>query len=120
MAKITDDELAALKTKHGKVLVLETAPDTAEGDEAPGDTWVFRAPRRADWMAHKLLATKAIAGDASGTLASVQLARACLVWPSAADFDALIEAAPAIADGMGGELLASFRGGLQLRASKSG
>ena len=120
MAKITDDELTKLKAAHGKVLVLETAPDTAEGDEAPGDTWVFKSPKRADWMAHKHLTTKSIAGDASGVLANVQLARACLVWPKSEDFDALVEMAPAIADGMGAELVGTFRGGLQLRASKSG
>lgn len=130
MAKIGDDELAKLKAAHGKVFVFETLalPDDADSaaiqnfdpKTAPCDSWVFKAPKRVDWMAHKLLTTKAMAGDASGVLANSQLARACLVWPKADEFDALHEAAPDLTDDMGSNLLVEFRGGLHLRVSKSG
>lgn len=117
MPKITTpEELAALKAANPRgVLARLVGPEDAE-DEAC-DEYVFRVPSRQDYNGYKTHQKKALLGQAMPD-AAASLARACLLFPSKDDFDALRERAPAIAEDLGEALVESAAAGLSVREGK--
>ena len=117
MPKITDDELAKVRTANPRgVKVLTVIPEDAPAD-ADGDDYVFRKIDRAAYTKHRSMQRRALVGQGGGDEASM-LARALLVWPTVADFDALRESAPAVPEDFGNFLIEDANAGLMVREGK--
>lgn len=128
MPRITDENLAQIRTKHPRgVKVLEVALDEeaaaeaakslAEGQELPVDEFVFRKIDRASHTKYRSLQKRSMVHGGGGDEATL-LARELLVWPTVQDFDALRERAPAITEDFGHALLADAAAGLEVREGK--
>lgn len=116
MAKISDDDLQKLKAANPRgVIVRLVGPE--EADDEACDEYVFRVPTRADYNGYKTHQKKALLGQAMSD-AAASLARACLLFPSKDDFDALRERAPAIVEDLGEEIVESASAGLSVREGK--
>jgi hypothetical protein len=118
MAKITDEELKALREKHPRgVKVLEAVPEDAP-EGAPGDEFVFRKIDRAAHTKYRAMSKRGLAQGSGGDEPAL-LARELLIWPKeVAEFDQLRERAPGIAEEMGYALLADADAGLTVREGK--
>lgn len=117
MPKITTpEELAAFKAANPRGIITRlVGPEEAEDDAC--DEFVFRVPTRQDFLAYKTHQKKALLGQAAPD-AAASLARACLLFPSKEDFDALRDKAPAIAEDLGEELVEAAAAGLSVREGK--
>lgn len=81
--KLTEDQIAALKEKHGEITVVATV----EGDCA------FRLPKRAEYSRYQEFLFR----EATRHKAPEMLVRDCVVAPSKEEFDALLERRPGVA-----------------------
>lgn len=116
MAKITDEQLAKLRTEHPRgVKFLTVAPDGQPDDE--GDEFVFRNVDRAEYTRYKSAQQASLVGRGAGDHRTL-LARSLLLFPTVAEFDALREKAPAIPEEFGDILAADADAGLTVREGK--
>lgn len=116
MPKISDDDFQKLKAANPRGVISKlVGPDEAEDDAC--DDFVFRVPTRQDYNSYKTHQKRALLGQAAPD-AAASLARACLLFPSKDDFDALREKAPAIVEDLGEELVEAAAAGLSVREGK--
>jgi hypothetical protein len=112
MQKITDEELAAVRAKNTRgVVVLNVVND----DGAVVGQFAFKKIGRVEYAQFRS-ATKqgSMRGGGTGE-EEQQLARSLLVWPEdKAAFDALREDAPAVVTGFGQELLSDADAGFSV------
>lgn len=116
MARITDAQLAELRTKHTRGIKLLTIAPDGEPDDS-GDDYVFRVVDRPEYTRYKAATQAAIVGRGAGDQRTM-LARALLLFPEATEFDALRDKAPAITEEMGDILAAEADAGLTVREGK--
>ena len=116
MSKITDEQLAKLRADNPRGVRLFTVAPEDAGDDA-GDDFVFRKIDRATYVQCRGHQKKALVGQGPADAFSL-LAKNLLLFPSASDFDALRERAPAICEEFGEELYADADAGLTVREGK--
>lgn len=117
MSRISDEELAALRSKNPRgVKVLEAVSEGAKDDEH-GDEFVFRKIDRTAHTKYRALSKRTLAQGSGGDEPAL-LARELLLWPTVEEFDQLRERAPGAAEEMGYALLADADGGLTVREGK--
>jgi hypothetical protein len=114
--KISDEELEKLKASHPRgVKVLLAGP--ADADDADCDDFVFGAVTRAVWVQYRGNVKASLAGRGPADAATI-LAKNLLLYPTAAEFDALREKAPAITEEFGEILAADADAGMSVREGK--
>jgi hypothetical protein len=96
------------KSKHGGTLHLLEYDD---GQSAV----IAKQPPRAEW--ERMVATSA-ADRANAARAVENFARACIVWPSSAELDAIVNERPALLAAFGGELADLAGASEKIRAKK--
>lgn len=92
---MTDDQMKALKEKYGKRLAVIPIPAT-EWD--PACEIVIKAPPRGEYKRFRSM----LFNDEQKPEALETLAKACLVYPEPAQFQAMLEDRPALAETVGG------------------
>lgn len=114
--KISDEALDKLKAAHPRgVKVLLAGP--ADADDADCDDFVFSAVTRAVWVQYRGNVKASLAGRGPADAATI-LAKNLLLFPTAAEFDALREKAPAIVEEFGEILAADADAGMSVREGK--
>ncbi len=115
MPQISDEQLAKLRAENPRgVKVYTVGP--AEG-EGPSDHYVFRTVDRATYTQYRAHQKRGLVGQGPSDPASI-LAKNLLLFPSAQDFDALRERAPAITEEFGELLAADADAGLVVTEGK--
>lgn len=122
--KISPEEIAQLKTanppprgskrEHG-IILLSAGPDDA--DVVDCDDFVFKVPPRATWVQYRGHVKASLAGRGPADAATI-LAKNCLLWPTAAEFDALRERAAPITEEFGEILASAADDGMSVREGK--
>lgn len=112
MQKITDEELAALRAKNTRgIVVLSVRND--DGDVA--GQFAFKKIDRSAYAQFRANNKFALAHGGGTGEEEQQLARSLLVWPEdKREFDALREDAPAVVTGFGQELLSDADAGFSV------
>lgn len=112
MQKITDEELAALRAKNTRgIIVLNVQND--DGDVV--GQFAFKKIDRGAYAQYRASNKFAMAHGGGTGEEEQQLARGLLVWPEdKAVFDALREDAPAVVTGFGNELLTDASAGFSV------
>ena len=109
--KITDEELAALRAKNTRgVVVLNVQNDDGETVQQ----FAFKKIDRGAYAQYRANNKFAMASGGGTGEEEQQLARSLLVWPDVTAFDQLREAAPAVVTGFGQELLLDASAGLSV------
>ncbi len=112
MQKITDEELAAVRAKNTRgVVVLNVVND----DGVVVGQFAFKKIDRGSFAQFRANNKFALAHGGGTGEEEQQLARSLLVWPEdKAAFDALREEAPAVVTGFGQELLSDADAGFSV------
>jgi len=114
--KISDEALDKLKAAHPRgVKVLLAGADDAPDEEC--DDYVFGVVTRATWVQYRGNLKASLAGRGPADAATI-LAKNLLLFPTAAEFDALREKAPAIVEEFGEILAADADAGMSVREGK--
>lgn len=103
MPKINDEDLATLRAKHPRgVVVLNATPTNDEGSPTgEPEQFVFKVIDRAAYAKYRSAVRMAMAsGGGSGEEESA-LARELVLWPDREAFDAMRERAPSVAHTFG-------------------
>lgn len=103
MAKITDEELAALRAKNPRgVVVLSATPTSDDGDETgEPEQFAFKKIDRAAYAKYRASVRLALASGGGSGEEEMSLARDLVLWPDREAFDALRERAPTVAHTFG-------------------
>lgn len=103
MPKITDEELAALRIKHPRGVVVLNATPTDDDGDATGEPeqFAFRKIDRAAYAKYRASVRMAMASGGGSGEEETALARELVIWPDRDAFDALRERAPSVAHTFG-------------------
>ena len=91
-APLTDEQIQALKSKHGSTLTLLSAANNHV---------VVRPPSRGEWKRYRTQ----MHDDAQRPDAAEHLLRACIVHPDSAQVEALLNRLPGLAESFGAAVL---------------
>lgn len=113
MSKLTTQELADLRTKHPRGIIVKELSD--------GSQWVFRKPTSDEWRECKgrLNVGLATGDNAAVATAHELLAQACCVAPGDKELQALRDEDPSIAGAFGEILYASVGTGRKIVGGKA-
>ena len=81
---LSDEQIAALEKEYGEIVVVATKVGPC----------AFRVPRKKEYDRYKSTLFK----EATRSAAPELLVKMCVVYPSAAEFEAMVDKAPAIVD----------------------
>jgi hypothetical protein len=109
MPRLDEDAVKALEAKHGDHLLVIHITEGADV------TLVFKAATTAHWRRLNAADKRVVAGDDASALVPELIARELLVHPSKAEFDAIRDEAPWLADHAGRALVG--RVGQKFKAS---
>ena len=109
MALLTAEEVKAIEAKHGADLLVINVTEGADV------SLVFKAATAAHWRRLNAADKRVMAGDDAAGMVPELIARELLVHPSKADFDAIRDEAPWIAENAGRALVG--RVGQKFKAS---
>lgn len=103
MPKITDEELAALRAKHPRGVVVLNATPTDDDGDATGEPeqFAFKKIDRAAYAKYRASVRIALASGGGTGEEEMNLARDLVVWPDRDAFDAMRERAPTVAHTFG-------------------
>lgn len=93
---MTDEQIKALKEKHGDKLKVITIPATDFDAETE---IVVKRPPRGEYKRFRAM----LFDDAEKANAMETLAKACVVYPEGSGFQALLEERPGLAEVVGGK-----------------
>lgn len=99
---MTDDKIQELKSKHGEKLKVIPIPATEFDAECEV---VIKRPPRGEYKRFRAM----LFDEEQKAMALETLARSCVVFPEAADFNKMLDERPALAETIGGKC-AEFAG----------
>lgn len=98
-APITKEILDGLREKHKRIAHLKSSRNL-EDDKTPEWEFVIRSPKRSEYKQFR----SQVHNEARKAEATEILVRQLVIYPTSAEFEALMEDWPALCDGCGGTL----------------